>query len=809
MQIGLYKRTFTFALYSCLICFSLQTFAQSDPLKKGNASFEEGKFREALIYYNRIERIEKSAPILFKRGVCYYEINQLDNALTDFRRSVEFGFEKPELDYYTGLIQHHKGLFKDAASYYKRYLNELKSDDDIKKNEVRKLIKQCGRAIDLSYRRPLAILNRLPAPINTAYDEVSLIESPSVIDKYYFTSNKPNTSSTMSASDFDVYSISKKDGEWLEPKRMKYTINKRNEEVLVGFTNKADGLYFYRGPDYEGEIMLNKGIGDKSRSTPIEIDAKFSLVNSDVFFFDDNVILFSAKDAKGYGGYDLYASVKKDGAWSIPQNLGPQVNSASDELNPFLSADGSELYFSSNRDESIGGYDVFFSSYLFEADRWSAPENLGIPINSPGDDTHFSLGLDGKTAMLSSTRKNAFGGSDVYIASFLEARGLQSFDVEELVFINYRFSQEEEVTDKAQFEEDIVGADNESEANNDEPGSEVKSGEEKSIASIETGQTTQETLPGSNPSPTTPLPEKENEISESTDIAVPVVTNQIEEKGTAETHSPIQDETSSTTEAIRTPSVTKKELTSISFAPIYYTSGLDLINEKNEKELDRLVTIMLTYPRLEVAFESHAAEEGILQYKLFSSLKVAERLQTYIEKKGIDPSRIRVKGLADSYPIALTEREGGEYKYESQYNSRIEFRFYNYDPDVLYFERADPDLPNFAASTKYDLFSALIEESVVYKVQIAMVNQMYRGMSLDYFNDAIVEEDQVTGLYAYTIGLYDEYADALRVKREMDRFGVTDAQVVAYYNGRRLKEDQLVYYVNDFPDLKAMMNYNK
>lgn len=802
MQIGLYKRTFKFALYSCLICLSLQTFAQSDPLKKGNASFEEGKFREALIYYNRIERIEKSAPILFKRGVCYYEINQLDNALTDFRRSVEFGFEKPELDYYTGLIQHHKGLFKDAATYYKRYLNELKGDDDIRKNEVRKLIKQCGRAIDLSYGRPLAILNRLPAPINTAFDEISLIESPSVIDKYYFTSNKPNTSSTMSASDFDVYSISKKDGEWLEPKRMKYTINKRNEEVLVGFTNRADGLYFYRGPDYEGDIMLNKGIGDKSRSTPIEIDAKFSLVNSDVFFFDDNVMLFSAKDAKGYGGYDLYASVKKDGAWSIPQNLGPQVNSASDELNPFLSADGSELYFSSNRDESIGGYDVFFSSYLFEADRWSAPENLGIPINSPGDDTHFSLGLDGKTAMLSSTRKNAFGGSDVYIASFLEARGLQSFDVEELVFINYKFSQEERLSDQALFEEDIVGEEGESKEATKEQSNVVKTGEEKSITSVENHQTEQEKLPKTNPRKSPVQIDNESKGNESTNVATPVAS-------TSESDGSIQSGMISSSEVVNEPRAIKKELTSISFSPIYYTSGLDLINEKNEKELDQLVTIMLTYPRLEVTFESHAAEEGILQYKLFSSLKVAERLQSYVEKKGIDPNRVRVKGLADSYPIALTEKEGGEYKYESQYNSRIEFRFYNYDPDVLYFDRVDPGLPRFASSTKYDLFSALIEESVVYKVQIAMVNQMYRGMSLDYFNDAVVEEDQVTGLYAYTIGLYDEYADALRVKREMDRFGVTDAQVVAYYNGRRLKEDQLVYYVNDFPDLKAMMNYNK
>jgi hypothetical protein len=108
---------------------------------------------------------------------------------------------------------------------------------------------------------------------------------------------------------------------------------------------------------------------------------------------------------------------------------------------------------------------------------------------------------------------------------------------------------------------------------------------------------------------------------------------------------------------------------------------------------------------------------------------------------------------------------------------------------------------------KYDLYSTLIEDAITYKIQIAVVSQMYRGMALDLFNDATVEENENTGLYGYTIGLYDNYADALKVKRDMDRLGITDAEVVAYYNGQRIGADQYVYYVNDFPDLKSLMNY--
>ena len=84
IQTGLFKRDaliFLIALSFTLSCENI--YGQSDPLKEANLAFTEDKYREALIYYNRIEQIESSGPLLFKRGVCYYEINQLDRAIAD------------------------------------------------------------------------------------------------------------------------------------------------------------------------------------------------------------------------------------------------------------------------------------------------------------------------------------------------------------------------------------------------------------------------------------------------------------------------------------------------------------------------------------------------------------------------------------------------------------------------------------------------------------------------------------------------------------------------------------------------------
>ena len=108
------------------------------------------------------------------------------------------------------------------------------------------------------------MIERLPGGVNTAYDEIGLIESPSTKGKYYYTSNKPNLSSTLNASDFDVYWIEQVEGKWSDPKRMSYVLNRGDEDILLGFTSQADGIYFYRGEDFEGEILLSQGVNSKS-----------------------------------------------------------------------------------------------------------------------------------------------------------------------------------------------------------------------------------------------------------------------------------------------------------------------------------------------------------------------------------------------------------------------------------------------------------------------------------------------------------------------------------------------------------------
>ena len=89
-------------------------------------------------------------------------------------------------------------------------------------------------------------------------------------------------------------------------------------------------------------------------------------------------------------GKDIYLMKKlPNNTWTTPINIGETINTSRDEDYPFLSEDGRTIYFSSTAHGSMGGYDVFKSSWDDKTNSWSTPVNLGAPINSPFDDLFY------------------------------------------------------------------------------------------------------------------------------------------------------------------------------------------------------------------------------------------------------------------------------------------------------------------------------------------------------------------------------------------------------------------------------------
>ena len=130
---------------------------------------------------------------------------------------------------------------------------------------------------------------------------------------------------------------------------------------------------------------------------------------------DGNVIFLSLKRYDSFGdGNDLYVSFNnRDGNWSEPQNLGQIINT-SRRIKSFLASDGISLYFSSNGHGGYGGMDLFVSKRLDNTyTSWSIPENLGPTINSSGDENFFSIPASGDFIYFSSTN-DSYGEQDLF-----------------------------------------------------------------------------------------------------------------------------------------------------------------------------------------------------------------------------------------------------------------------------------------------------------------------------------------------------------------------------------------------------------
>jgi len=127
------------------------------------------------------------------------------------------------------------------------------------------------------------------------------------------------------------------------------------------------------------------------------------------------VLLMTTETKDTYGGKDIYVSfLNSDDSWSEPKNIGPLVNTGEAESTPFIAPDGVTMYFSSSGHVGYGNNDIFLSRRLDDTwQNWSVPENLGPIVNTPQWDGYFSVSAKGDFAYFSST-ENSIGAEDIF-----------------------------------------------------------------------------------------------------------------------------------------------------------------------------------------------------------------------------------------------------------------------------------------------------------------------------------------------------------------------------------------------------------
>lgn len=419
-------------LYIFFLLSSLPLFAQTKvssklyakELKSANLYFETEDYANALKGYRRVLAIDPDQETAnFSSAVSRFKLNMdADSALWSLSRIKSNTF--PELEFYLGVLYHQKSGFDEAAAHLLKYREMPLKLRSIANDEVDYYLGCVKNAREFTSQPHRSIIKNLGAKINSEYDDYVPLIAPdeSVL---YFTSRRSGSTGLVKDGDGryyeDVYASQRlDDGSWGEPKNIGPPVNTNTHDACVALSFDGNQMIVYRtaADMVSGDLYLSHtdyhGWSEPVKLGP-EINTPF-IETSACFSTDTSVIYFSSNKPGGFGGKDLYR-IKKlpNGRWSLPQNLGQTINTSRDEDAPYLHPDGTTLYFSSRGHNTMGDYDVYKTILNTETNQFSAPDNLGYPINTVLSDRFFVLNTNGTRGYYSSAKEGGIGGNDLYV----------------------------------------------------------------------------------------------------------------------------------------------------------------------------------------------------------------------------------------------------------------------------------------------------------------------------------------------------------------------------------------------------------
>ncbi|MCS6808121.1 MAG: OmpA family protein [Bacteroidota bacterium] len=219
------------------------------------------------------------------------------------------------------------------------------------------------------------------------------------------------------------------DGTWLKARNLGTPLNTEGSDVLCSLSpdNRMAlvyGVYDSQLPvKREGFSLARCKSGTWLFPEPIVIKNFYNRAKKYYARLapDNRTLLLALQRDESLGGLDLYVSFRQDTSlvWSEPLHLGSTLNTSGYEGSPHLAPDGKTLYFSSEGHGGNGLADLFVTRRLDESwQRWSPPVNLGTLINTNHEDSSIDISLDGKTAYFLSS--DTAGNKGLYFATLPE-----------------------------------------------------------------------------------------------------------------------------------------------------------------------------------------------------------------------------------------------------------------------------------------------------------------------------------------------------------------------------------------------------
>lgn len=461
----IYNRTLlklSFALFIGLFTYT-EVSAQKEILNEAESCFKKEFFVDALQLYNQVPNI-KDKDYLLHKAICLIETNSLTEAETAINELVKNDSKNPEFLFYRAYLFQQQESYDLALNTYKTVLRQSKSKAPIKL-KAREYLRKCRTAQKISYQTELAFTENLGSDINTKYNDFGAIQSPNFPNLIYFNSDRNAANRVAQGAQqklltSDMFSFQFNSGAWSLVPSFGKSLNSHLAEQIFGFPpNGSCIIYSHADINNVRKININHFEADSlSENIPLYFNSKIKAELGDDYIqvFSDSVFLYSSLRTEGLGGYDIFIISLKNGNWDEPIHFRNKINTNYNEICPFLTRDGKQLFFSSDRPESIGGYDIFMSEFNETTKQWTGPKNLGFPINSIYDDLYFKLDNNANSANFSSNRNSGYGGLDLYIAYLKEKNTHHTFNNNEIPFLTFIEEQQKAEKLAAQQKQEIT-----------------------------------------------------------------------------------------------------------------------------------------------------------------------------------------------------------------------------------------------------------------------------------------------------------------------------------------------------------------
>lgn len=567
-------------------------------------------------------------------GSCYLQINQTAKAAEHFKavRKLDPAYKRSKIGIQLADLLIQQGEFDESLQLLEELGTNLSPDmlqfsDQLKKQaRFAKALKE--NPIEFNPEQLPAEVNRFP----TQYFPVLTVDARQLI----FTARKGLTPQY----DEDIYIATRDEtGKWIRVAPISDQINSYANEgtcsvsadgrtLILTICNRQDGvggcdLYIcYKN----GEAWSKpENIGPVVNSQYWESQPSLSA--------DGRTLYFCSERPGGMGRTDIWkSSLDDEDKWGKPVNLGPVINTAMDELSPFIHVNGQNLYFASNGHKGLGGFDLFVSSGL--KNTWTEPKNLGYPLNSPEDEVSLFISADGTEGFYS------------YEEAPDPSKPIQSY--------LYRFDVPDEIS-----------VDNRS--------SFLKG----RIYDEKTGKNLEAQI-------AMYLPEKNELVSRFrsdpvTGEYVTVLTEgadyalYIKKPGYLfkSLHFESKEGLGQEPQVLDIPLQPVETGATTVLNNIFFDTDSYVIKDESQLELRTLIDFLELNPERRIIIRGHTDNVGAAAYNQTLSENRAKAVYDFLIAEGITESRIRYKGLGQSEPIGSNDTEEGR-----QANRRIDFKIF-------------------------------------------------------------------------------------------------------------------------------------